>query len=110
MKIVMLWIDLGKNLCSLAGMDQMGAVVLRRRLKRESLLRFTAQLDVCTVAMEACCGAHHLGRQIAEQGHRVRLMSPEYVRPYVKAQKNDEMPRRLRRQRRGRPDSPDSTT
>jgi transposase len=40
--------------------------------------------------MEACCGVHHLGRQIAEQGHRVRLMSPEYVRPYVKAQKNDE--------------------
>src|SRR4030095_6673460 len=38
----------------------------------------------------ACCGAHHLGRRIAEQGHRVRLMSPEYVRPYVKAQKNDE--------------------
>src|SRR4030095_10863405 len=51
---------------------------------------FTARLEVCTVAMEACCGAHHLGRQIAEQGHRVRLMSPEYVRPYVKAQKNDE--------------------
>src|SRR4029453_16791244 len=90
MKIVMLGIDLGKNLCSLAGLDQTGAIVLRRRLKRESLLRFTARLDVCTVAMEACCGAHHLGRRIAEQGHRVRLMSPEYVRPYVKALKNDE--------------------
>jgi transposase len=90
MKIVMLGIDLGKNLCSLAGLDQMGAVVLRRRLRRESVLRFTAQLEVCTVAMEACCGAHHLGRELAEQGHRVRLMSPEYVRPYVKAQKNDE--------------------
>src|SRR5262249_52221219 len=47
-------------------------------------------LEVWRVAMEACCGAHHLGRQIAEQGHRVRLMSPEYVRPYVKAQKNDD--------------------
>src|SRR5262245_26251476 len=90
MKIVMLGIDLGKNLCSLAGLDQRGAVVLRRRLRRESVLRFTAQLEVCTVAMEACCGAHHLGRQLAAQGHRVRLMSPEYVRPYVKAQKNDE--------------------
>lgn len=42
------------------------------------------------MAMEACCGAHHLGRQIAAQGHAVCLMSPEYVRPYVKAQKNDE--------------------
>jgi transposase len=46
MKIVILGIDLGKNLCSLAGLDQTGAVVLRRRLKRESLLRFTARLDV----------------------------------------------------------------
>src|SRR5262249_35570638 len=42
------------------------------------------------VAMEACCGAHHLGRQLAAQGHEVRLISPEYVRPYVKAQKNDD--------------------
>src|SRR5262249_23487156 len=90
MKISMRGIDLGKNLCRLAGLDETGAIVLRRRLRRESLLRFTARLEVCTVAMEACCGAHHLGRQIAEQGHRVRLMSPEYVRPYVKAQKNDE--------------------
>jgi transposase len=90
MKIVVLGIDLGKNLCSVAGLDRTGAVVLRRRLKRESLLRFTAPLDVCTVAMEACCGAHYLGREIARQGHQVRLMSPEYVRPYVKAQKNDE--------------------
>jgi len=90
MKIVMLGIDLGKNLCSLAGLDETGAIVLRRRLKRESLLRFTVRLEVCTVAMEACCGAHHLGRQIAAQGHGVRLMSPGYVRPYVKAQKNDE--------------------
>jgi len=64
--------------------------VLRRRMKRESVLLFTAQLEQCTVAMEACCGAHHLGRQIAGQGHTVRLMSAEYVRPYVKAQKNDE--------------------
>ena len=90
MKIVMIGIDLGKNLCSVAGLDEIGAVVLRRRMKRESVLLFTAQLEQCTVAMEACCGAHHLGRQIAGQGHTVRLMSAEYVRPYVKAQKNDE--------------------
>jgi transposase len=49
------------------------------------------RLPACVVAMEACCGAHHLGRLFeAEQGHEVRLMSPEYVRPYVKAQKNDD--------------------
>jgi transposase len=68
MKIVMLGIDLGKNLCSLAGLDQRGAVVLRRRLRRESLLRFTGRLEVCTVAMEACCGAHHLGRSSPSKG------------------------------------------
>src|SRR5205807_6771170 len=90
MKIVMLGIDLGKNVCSLAGLDETGAVVLRRRMKRGSVLPFTAQLERCTVAMEACCGAHHLGRQLVAQGHVVRLMSPAYVQPYVKAQKNDE--------------------
>ena len=90
MKIVMLGIDLGKNLCSLAGLDETGAVVLRRRMKRASVLAFTGQLEKCTVAMEACCGAHHLGWQLVKQGHVVRLMSPAYVRPYVKAQKNDE--------------------
>jgi transposase len=90
MKIVMIGIDLGKNLCSMAGLDESGAVVLRRRMKWESVLPFTAQLEQCTVAMEACCGTHHLGRQIVAQGHAVRLMSAEYVRPYVKAQKNDD--------------------
>jgi len=51
---------------------------------------FTETLPACIVAMEACCGAHHLGRTMSSQGHQVRLMSPEYVRPYVKAQKNDD--------------------
>jgi transposase len=49
-----------------------------------------AKLSPCIIAMEACCGAHHLGRILVAQGHTVRLMSPEYVRPYVKAQKNDD--------------------
>ena len=90
MSIVTLGIDLGKNSCSLAGLDERGAVVLRRRMRRESIVALTAKLPACTVAMEACCGAHHLGRLLAAQGHTVRLMSPEYVRPYVKAQKNDD--------------------
>ena len=87
----MLGIDLGKNLCSLAGLDASGRVVLRRRLRRSSVEGFVGSLGQCTVAMEACCGAHHLGRVFAAHGHTVRLMSPEYVRPYVKAQKNDEL-------------------
>jgi transposase len=88
--IAVLGIDLGKNRCSLAGLDSSGAVVLRRKITRESTVKFTATLPPCVVAMEACCGAHFLGRAFAAQGHAVRLMSPEYVQPYVKAQKTDD--------------------
>src|SRR3712207_2009172 len=90
MQIAVLGIDLGKNSCSVVGLDATGRVVLRRRLTRDGVVRLTAGLPACIIAMEACCGAHHLGRVLREQGHEVRLMSPEYVRPYVKAQKNDE--------------------
>ena len=90
MTIATIGIDLGKNSCSLAGLDGAGAVALRRRLTREGVVAFLVGLPPCVVAMEACCGAHHLGRLFAAQGHEVRLMSPEYVQPYVKAQKNDD--------------------
>ena len=90
MTIVILGIDLGKNSCSLVGLDGAGSVLLRRRMRRESVAGFVEGLPRCVVAMEACCGAHHLGRVFAAHGHEVRLMSPEYVRPYVKAQKNDD--------------------
>ena len=90
MHIAVLGIDLGKNSCSLAGLDETGRVVLRRRMRRDSILLFASKLPPCVVAMEACCGAHHLGRLLEAHGHAVRLMSPEYVRPYVKAHKNDD--------------------
>jgi len=90
MDVRILGIDLGKNSCSVVGLDETGRVVLRRRMRRESIMALAAKLQGCVVAMEACCGAHHLGRVLAAQGHEVRLMSPEYVRPYVKAQKNDD--------------------
>ena len=69
-------------------LDDAGGVVVRRRMRRETVIAFAGKLPSCVVAMEACCGAHHMGRVLAAQGHAVRLMSPEYVRPYVKAQKN----------------------
>jgi transposase len=90
MQIAVLGIDLGKNSCSVVGLDASGRVVLRRRLHRDGVVKLAAKQSGCMVAMEACCGAHHLGRKLREQGHKVRLMSPEYVRPYVKAQKNDD--------------------
>ena len=90
MQIAVMGIDLGKNSCSIVLLDQTGAVIKRRRMRPESIAAFTEKLPACIIAMEACCGAHHLGRTMAGQGHQVRLMSPEYVRPYVKAQKNDD--------------------
>jgi transposase len=90
MDIAVLGIDLGKNVCSVVGLDDGGRVLVRRRLKRPAVIEFAGQSPGCVVAIEACCGAHHLARQLAAEGHEVRLMSPEYVRPYVKAQKNDD--------------------
>ena len=90
MSIVIVGIDLGKNSCSIVGLDSLGTVVVRRRLRRDGVIAFASKLPACIMAMEACCGAHHMGRSLAALGHEVRLMSPEYVRPYVKAQKNDD--------------------
>ncbi|MER9083037.1 IS110 family transposase [Mesorhizobium sp. M0895] len=90
MDIAILGLDLGKNSCSVVGIDASGHVVLRRRMQRLTIVGMAAKLSPCVIAMEACCGAHHLGRLLSTQGHDVRLMSPEYVRPYVKAQKNDD--------------------
>ena len=90
MSIVILGVDLGKNACSIVGVDATGAVVLRRSMRRQTLIDYVSKLPACIVAMEACCGAHHMGRLFAGHGHEIRLMSPEYVRPYVKAQKNDD--------------------
>jgi transposase len=83
--IQILCIDLGKNSCSVVGLDAAGKVLLRRRVRRDGIVALAAKLPGYVMAMEACCGAHHLGRLLAAQGHEVRLMSPEYVRPYVKS-------------------------
>ena len=90
MDIKVLGIDLGKTVCSLAGLDEAGAIVFRKRLQRHRLLDFLDKLPPCIVAMEACGGAHHIGRFCVQNGHEPRLMSPLYVRPYVKVHKNDD--------------------
>ena len=90
MTIAILGIDLGKNLSSVVGLDADERVVMRRRVRRATLAELADKLEPCTIAMEACCGAHYVGRLFAAKGHEVRLMSPEYVRPYVRAQKNDD--------------------
>lgn len=62
---------------------------MRRRLSRTQLPQFAANLPPCLIGMEACCGAHHIGRALASHGHDVRLMPPQYVKPFVKTNKID---------------------
>jgi hypothetical protein len=81
-------LDIAKRVFQAHGADAAGRVVFRKRLTRAKVLEFFAAQPPCVVAMEACAGAHHWAREIGALGHEVRLMSPEYVRPYVKAQKN----------------------
>lgn len=90
MKVTALGIDLAKSVFHLCGMDKRGKVVLRKRVSRNKLLEFLADLPVCLIGMEACGSAHHWGREMKKLGHEVRLMSPQYVKPYVKTNKNDD--------------------
>lgn len=89
MQITIVGIDLAKNVFRLHGCDRQGRAVLRKQLTRGQLLAFVAQLPACTVAMEACASAHYWAGKIEQLGHRVRLISPRLVKPYVKANKND---------------------
>ncbi len=83
MKIYALGIDLGKTVFHLVGLDSSGQVVVRKRCSRTQLLAYTANLQVQLIGMEACSGSHFLGRALREQGHQVRLMPAQYVKPYV---------------------------
>src|SRR5438270_13693531 len=82
-------IDLGKTVFHLVGLNERGEVVVRKKFSRKQLLHFTANLKVKLIGMEACGGSHFLGRALREQGHEVRLMPAQYVKPYVKTNKND---------------------
>lgn len=90
MDIKVLVIDLGKPVCSFAGLDDAGAVVFRKRLQRHRLPGLPDTLPPRVAAMEACGGAYHIGRFCLQNGHEPRLMSPLYVRPYAKFHKNDD--------------------
>ena len=88
-EVSIIGLDLAKNSFQVHGASADGTVVFRKKLRRGQLLKFFAIQPRCTVAMEACAGAHHWGREIGRLGHDVRLIAPIYVKPFVKRQKND---------------------
>jgi transposase len=89
MEISTIGIDIGKNHFHVVGFEARGGVVLRRQCSRQQVIRELANRPPCLIGMEACGGAHHLGRVLLAQGHDVRLIPPQYVKPFVKSQKND---------------------
>jgi transposase len=84
-----LGIDLSKNSFHLYGVDAQGQVILTRRVSRKRLLSTVARLPACLIGMEACGGAHYWAQAFRAHGHTVRLMAPQFVKPYVKSNKND---------------------
>jgi transposase len=89
MKITTVGVDIAKTVLQVHGVDELGAPVLRKQLKRGQVLRLFTNLTPCVIGMEACRGAHHWARQLRKLGHTVRLMAPQFVKPYVKTNKND---------------------
>src|SRR5215472_10683218 len=89
MEIRAIGVDLGKTVFHLVGVNARGEVVFRKKCSRLQLLRFTLNRPACLIGMEACAGSHFLGRALREQGHDVKLMPEQYVKPYVKTIKND---------------------
>ncbi|MEO8407404.1 MAG: IS110 family transposase [Oxalobacteraceae bacterium] len=87
--VSMVGIDLGKASFHLHGQDKRGRMVFRKKFTRKQLLEFFSNFHGCTVVMEACAGAHHMARKLAEFGHQIKLISPQFVRPFVKSNKND---------------------
>ena len=80
-------IDIAKRVFHLVGLDERGKIVLRRRCSRGEVLPLMANLGPTTIGMEACGGAHYWARCLREQGHEVKLMAPQFVKPYVKSNK-----------------------
>jgi transposase len=89
MKVTTVGIDLAKNVFQIHGVDERGKPALRKRLRRSEMAEFFAALPPCLIGMEACGGAHFWARKLTELGHEVRLMAPQFVKPYVKGNKND---------------------
>ena len=89
MKITTVGIDLAKDVFQIHGVDAQGQVVLKKQLRRVQMASFFVNLPQCLIGMEACGSAHYWARILQDQGHTVRLMAPQFVKPYVKTNKHD---------------------
>jgi transposase len=89
MEVSTIGLDLAKSVFQVHGVDAVGEVGVRRKLRRGQVLSFFAGLEPCLIGMEACASAHYWARELAALGHAVRLMPPAYTKPYVRRQKND---------------------
>ncbi|RWP58893.1 IS110 family transposase [Mesorhizobium sp.] len=88
-KVSTIGLDVAKHVFQVHGVDAQGAVVVRRKLRRDDVVAFFTSLPACLIGIEACATSHHWARVLTALGHEVRLMPASYVKPYVKRQKND---------------------
>jgi transposase len=89
MEVITIGLDLGKTVFQVHGVDGAGVVSVRKKLRRAEVIEFFAALPPCLVGIEACATSHYWAREIGTFGHQVRLMSPSYVKAYLRRQKND---------------------
>ena len=89
MNITCIGIDLAKGVFQIHGVDRSGKVLIRKQLGRAQMLSYFSKLSPCLIGMEACGSSHHWARELSKLGHEVRLMAPQFVKPYVKSGKND---------------------
>ena len=89
MRVSVVGLDLAKNVFQVHGATENGKAVLRKQLRRDQMIAFFSQLPPSLVGMEACGSAHHWARKLQQLGHTVRSMAPQFVKPYVKSNKND---------------------
>jgi transposase len=87
MNITTIGLDIAKNVFQVHGVDPYGRVVVRKKLRRAEVLSFFANLPICLIGLEACAGAHYWARELMKLGHTVKLISPQFVKPYVKGNK-----------------------
>ena len=89
MKVSTVGIDLAKNVFQLHGVNELGKTVIKKQIRRDQMAKFFVNLPTCLIGMEACGGAHYWARKLQGLGHTVKLMAPQFVKPYVKTNKND---------------------